>query len=235
LTQYSHTTIIWGYYRDVDPPILKCGIELKKGASMLKKLLLAGACLAGFATASNAATLFTDNFNANSTGLNGIPLGWAVSNGTVDLIGNGFFDFYPGNGIFLDMDGSSGDAGRIDTVLNFNVVAGSSYTISFDYGVNGGAAETLDFGLGSNLFSLAIPAGGIASLTPYSVTFLALATETVSLFFEGQGIDNQGPVLDNVLLEQNVSAVPVPAALPLLAAGLGALGFVARRRRKTAA
>jgi hypothetical protein len=133
------------------------------------------------------------------------------------------------------MDGSTGDAGRIDTVLNFNVVAGSSYTISFDYGVNGGAAETLDFGLGSNLFSLAIPAGGIASLTPYSVTFLALATETVSLFFEGQGNDNQGPVLDNVLLEQNVSAVPVPAALPLLAAGLGALGFVARRRRKTAA
>jgi hypothetical protein len=74
LTQYSHTTIAGGYYRDVDPPILKCGIELKKGASMLKKLLLAGACLAGFATASNAATLFTDNFNANPTGFDGTPL-----------------------------------------------------------------------------------------------------------------------------------------------------------------
>lgn len=31
-----------------------------------------------------------------------------------------------------------------------------------------------------------------------------------------------------------VSAVPVPAALPLLAAGLGAFGFIARRKRKAA-
>ena len=70
------------------------------------------ALLAG-ASAAQAATVFSDNFNSDSLGLNYTAFvnGWSVSDGTVDLIGTGFFDFYPGNGNYVDLDGSSSNAG----------------------------------------------------------------------------------------------------------------------------
>ena len=40
---------------------------------------------------------------------------FSVTNGTVDLIGNGFFDFYPSQGRYVDLDGSTGNAGLLGT------------------------------------------------------------------------------------------------------------------------
>jgi hypothetical protein len=196
---------------------------------MFKKILLASAMLAAGITSAQAVTLFTDNFNGEALGINKPALAnWSVSNGSIDVIGPGFFGLY-GPGRYIDMDGSTLNAGRIDTTQTFNVSAGKTYTISFSYGKNGIAAETLNFGLGTLTGSLVLAAGGIGSLISTSYSFLATSNQSnVSLFFEGLGGDNRGAVLDNVSL----SAVPLPAALPLLLAGLAGVAGLGRLRRK---
>lgn len=53
----------------------------------------------------------------------------------------------------------------------------------------------------------------------------------LTLRFSAGGLaDEIGGLIDTV----SINAVPVPAALPLLLTGIGALGFAARRRRKAA-
>ncbi len=197
---------------------------------MFKRFMLTAVVLAAGAVSANAATLFTDNFNADPLGLNSTPSGWTVSGGTVDTIGTGFYDFYAGNGNYIDMDGSSNNAGRIDTVATFNLIAGQTYTIKFDLGKNNVSTETLNVGLGSSLLqTIVMAAGAVPSFVQQVVTFLAVSNESgATLHFEALGNDNQGPVIDNIEL----SSVPVPAALPLLAAGLGLMGFMGRRMRK---
>lgn len=63
-------------------------------------------------------------------------------------------------------------------------------------------------------------------------------TNVVGLLFEasgsnGTGINDFEFVLDNIAV--NMSAVPVPAGLPLLLIGLGSFGLVSRRRKQPSA
>ena len=85
---------------------------------------------------SQAATvLFSDDFNSDTLALNGTPTGWKVTSGTVDIIGkNGvttLFDLLPGNGGYIDMDGSTMHQGTMRTVQTFNFVPGQTYTLSY--------------------------------------------------------------------------------------------------------
>ncbi|MEZ5560441.1 MAG: hypothetical protein R3E86_18090 [Pseudomonadales bacterium] len=61
---------------------------------------IAAISLAG---AANAAIIFSDNFDGENGGVGALNYNsfahWTVLDGTVDLIGNGFFDFLPGNGL----------------------------------------------------------------------------------------------------------------------------------------
>jgi hypothetical protein len=200
---------------------------------MFKTSALAAVLGLTLSSAASATVIFADDFDSNTGVLNGTPSGWDVSNGTVDIIprsSDGAFNFFPGNGLYIDMDGSTGNAGRIDTVATFNAVAGYSYSISFDYGRNGSGTETLTFGFGGSSFTLVIDGTNSLSnaFTTFTLTFTALTTGTSTLFFEAAGSDNQGPVIDNVSL----AAVPVPAGGLLLLGALG--GLAALRRRKTA-
>jgi hypothetical protein len=115
---------------------------------MFKKFLLASAFLVGGTVASHAVVIFADNFDANTIGNNKTPAGWVLDYGNVDIIGAGSFNFYPGNGRYIDMNGSSRQSGGIHTLNTFNFLAGKTYTVSFDYGnnpksANNGSTETL--------------------------------------------------------------------------------------------
>ncbi len=206
---------------------------------MFKKFLLASAFLVGGTVASHAVVIFADNFDANGTGINKTPANWVLDYGSVDVIGTGFFPFYPGNGNYIDMNGSTQQSGGIHTANAFNFLAGKTYTVTFNYGnnsnsANNGSTETLVASVLGFPGITINQVGSIANFITTSFSFTALADFSSALYFAGSGTndgDNGGIILDNVSL----STVPVPAALPLLAAGLGVLGFAGRRRRAKSA
>lgn len=195
---------------------------------MFRKSLLVLGLLA--AANANAAVIFSDNFDSNALALNGIPNGWTVDNGTVDIIGKKnnvvSFDFIPGNGAYIDLDGSSSDAGKLYKNFNFN--AGLTYTVSFDLaGNHRGSSDTVqvNFGSAQQSYTLASATG----FTNYSLSFTAANTGPYQLSFENiykntRG-DNIGLLLDNV----KISAVPLPAASWLFLTSL--FGFLGLRRK----
>ena len=203
---------------------------------MIKQAILAATLVVGATVSANAVpvTLFEDNFDGQSQATNASLNGWTVSNGTIDVIGApNFFNLYPGNGNYLDMDGSNLNGGKISTVQTFDILAGVEYFISFSYGKNEQngnlTPESLNFGFDTlTPLNLALTAASIGSLVNVTYSFIsATGANDVSLFFEDLGGDNQGVILDNVKL----SAVPLPAAAPLFLMGLAGLGAMARRRR----
>ncbi len=206
---------------------------------MFKKFLLASALLVSSTVASHSAVIFSDNFNSTIQGVNTTPTNWILDNGSVDVIGTGYFDFYPGNGNYLDMNGSTGQSGEIHTSTAFNFLAGKTYTVEFSYGNNANSANN---GSTESLVAsvLGFPGvtinqvGAIANFLISSFSFTPTSNFSSALYFKASGTndgDNGGLILDNVSL----SVVPVPAALPLLAAGLGVLGVAGRRRRAKSA
>jgi hypothetical protein len=191
----------------------------------IKKVLL-GLLLATTAISAHAATVFSDNFDANALSLNSTPTGWAVTQGTVDTIGDSnFFDFLPGNGRYIDLDGSTSDAGVLSKV--FSLTAGTKYTVSFDLAGNrrgaGNDVVNVGFGTTSTTYTLNSTDG----FANHSLVFLPASSGNYTLSFGDTGFDNQGALLDNVVVN---SVVPVPAAIWLFGSGLA--GLIAAKRKK---
>lgn len=197
----------------------------------MKPILLACAILAATAGLASARTVLADGFETETAGGNAALSKWAVVSGSVDVVGTGFYPFY-GPGRYLDLNGSTGTAGRIERVLT-GLVAGKTYTLGFDYGVNPWGAtrtERLSFGLGGfeDAIDIRRPA---EQLIAVSYSFVASASSAVLFFADGGTTpgDNGGPVIDNIV----VATVPLPASAPLVLAALGGLGLL-RLRRKAA-
>ncbi|WP_395022934.1 hypothetical protein [Dongia sp.] len=112
--------------------------------------------------------------------------------------------------------------------------AGLGFTsISFDLGGFPNIDKTTAFRLydaGWNLL-LSDDTFAISGTTGGLVT---LAVNTTALYFQ-MGDDWNTGVRSLSFQTAAVATTPIPAALPLFASALGALGFAARRRRKTAA
>lgn len=177
--------------------------------------------------ASARADIFSDNFDTENGGVgitnyNGLT-NWTVTNGTIDLIGNGYFDFLPGNGLYIDLDGSSFDAGDMMSMNIF--LSPGSYTLYYDLAGSQRSASPVDavnvtFGTAPTVNHTGLNyTDGFAT---YSINMTVTIAGNYTILFQDLGTDNQGALLDNVRV------VPTPGAAALLGAGLLASG---RRRR----
>lgn len=196
----------------------------------LRTAIAAAALAVAALPAAHAASIFGDTFDAeNGTNpvLNyGSFAQWDVTDGTVDLIGNGYFDFYPGNGLFIDLDGSTGNAGTMTTKSALALGPGT-YTLSFDLGNNGGGSNTMDVALGS-VFAESFTRAAMPAFEKVSRTFTVASGTSAYLSFAQFGADNQGLVIDNVDVSR---VVPEPSTYALSALGLLAAGALVRRRK----
>ncbi|HXG23760.1 MAG TPA: hypothetical protein VNJ09_04325 [Chthonomonadales bacterium] len=172
-----------------------------------------------------------DDFNAEALGLNQTLDNWDIIDGSVDVIGDGVYDFYPGHGRYLDMDGSTGNAATIVTKSSFGA---GDYTLMFSLAGNArGGSDSMTVSLGpySEVFNLAFNA-------PFTVyTRDVTLTSSSKLMFDHAGGDNSGIILDDVKLSLRQQppppgVVPEPSALLFGIAGcLAAASGICRRQK----
>jgi hypothetical protein len=177
-----------------------------------------------------AAPILQDNFNTENGGAGVLNYtgftNWTVSNnGTVDLIGNGYFDFYPGNGLYVDLDGSTNQPGLFSSKTTF---APGTYLVSFNLGDSyynnpdyNYPPNTVSITMGN--FTTSITRDSSDNLDPF--VYHVTISQAGPLTFQNDGNDNVGAILDNV----TVSAVPEPISLILF--GLGLVGLAGIRRK----
>jgi hypothetical protein len=133
-----------------------------------------------------------------------------------------------------DMDGSTANAGRIDTKTTFHLAPGDyvpSFSASGNQRLSTSVNDSMTFGFDGITSSLAMPDPN-APFSTFTLPFTLSATTPGTVFFEHAGGDNVGIILDNVVLEsRETQGVPEPSVLLLLglAAAAGAIEF--RRRR----
>jgi hypothetical protein len=199
----------------------------------LKSLAVLAAFLAGVALAqsAHAAVIFSDNFNGETQGLNYTGFSqWSVTVGSVDAIGTGFYDFYPGNGNYIDLNGSTNQNGQLTSNLVFGA---GTYTLSFllggskggDQGVDLPNSKTTLITLGN--FSTSITLAPNAGLTSQSFTFFTTGGDLVFTSLPG-GNPNVGNILDNV----QVSSVPEASTWIMMLIGFAGLGLITYRRTR---
>jgi PEP-CTERM motif len=187
-----------------------------------------------FGVCAHATVLLNDDFDTENGGVGQLnyfnfanfTVANEASGGASDLIGNGFFDFYPGNGLYVDICGSAVTCGILTTKQTF---AAGSYTVTLNIAgnarVNGTDAVDVSFGSFS---------------ADYPLTEFQMATEVEDVTLSGPAqlaISDQGlfgPDIGDILLSVEVqtaaAAVPEPASLALLGVGLLAFAVVRRQR-----
>lgn len=202
----------------------------------MRKALLLAVALATVAVlvpagSASAIPIFSDNFNSENGGVGILNYtgftNWDVTGGgTVDLIGNGFFDFYPGHGLYVDLDGSTGNAGTLSLKSSVGPFTAGNYVLTFLLGGSTrGDTNTVDVVVGGASQSFTLASGD--PLASRTIPFNLAASGPLNLTFHNLGGDNVGLILDNV----SIDAVPEPATLVLLGSGLTALALRRRRRQ----
>lgn len=203
---------------------------------MYKNLGFASAALALFALAAPAsASIIPDQFNSENGGVGTLNYsGFAdfnVTSGSVDLIGAGYFDNFPGNGLYVDMAGTTGQFGALTTKT---IYAAGTYHVTLGLGgtIYSGISDgvSLDWGTGS--WSSGDLAGLTAQTFDFDITLDAASAITISDLGHS-GNANIGATLFGLTVEPSrQDAVPEPLTLSLMGAGLAGMGAFRRRRAR---
>ena len=201
---------------------------------------LVAATVVCLSSGASAGIVFSDNFDSYVGGLNWNPAAetpsapWvAPPPGTVDLIGAGIgWDYFPGNGRYVDLNGSNGVQGTLQTVMSF---APGWYTVSFalggnmvgpNYGDLAPKTTTISLGDWSVSETLAYNAG----LTPYSFTFHTNLSGPLTFTMGDEAPAWPNLYIGNILDDVQVAAIPEPSSWALLIVGFMGVGFLAYRR-----
>ena len=209
---------------------------------IMKILFLVAALAVAFSGKAGASELVVGgNFESPVVGgpsylLDVTPTGWV---GTGDLTGQGYAGAVSsGNGnqwLDLNPDVSAGTG----ISQSIHVTAGTTYDFSFLYngggGTNGvGATTQISFLisgiLSGNVSTAALNVYNGSPWQSYSYVFTPITSANVTLSFLPNGVWFGG-FIDDVSVA-SASPTPLPAALPLFASGLGAMAFLARRRKQ---
>lgn len=217
---------------------------------MIKILLLAvGLLTAGSTLAANLVTNggfentagFVDNGqNTMSLGAGSTTMtGWTVINDTIAWIGDpNPFGPSANEGVrFLDLTDYSTGAPFGGVRQTIVTQIGAVYDISFDVGAFGGTSR-VQFTAGSFIAPLASASSTSgSSWTTFNSSFTATGlTTTIDLLGMAASANGNYIGLDNVVVTLNhvANPVPEPETYAMMLAGLGLLGFVARRRKQKA-
>jgi len=197
--------------------------------------------LAFIAGPANAGPVFFDDFEDDSLVLGTMDLtNWTVVKPNVDVIGTdgtgSSYDFYPGQGRYLDLDGTTGATNAtIETDFVFGL---GSYRLTFLLANNpngGTAVNVLKVSLGDSQCTFATT--GYMPFETRACTFATTGGTRLTFSQEGQA-DQQGSLIDDVSIEtldvNPNAAVPEPASVATILSGLAAIGIARWRHSRRA-
>jgi WD40 repeat protein/predicted Ser/Thr protein kinase len=126
---------------------------------------------------------------------------WNVTRGSVDISGNGFNDVLPGNDLYLDLDGTTGTAVRLESKAAFDLRPGADYELRFDLAGSQGddGNNTVHVSL-EDAFQEDFTLPGNAPFRTITRTIKVNQLTSAKLVFDHDGGDNAGLHLDNVKL-----------------------------------
>jgi hypothetical protein len=199
-----------------------------QATKFMKSAALAALLVAGAAQASPVELVVNGSFEAETIGNNSwyniaSLTGWSNTAGGIELRNNVEGTAVDGfNFVELDTSGNS------DIYQTLNTTAGQYYTLTFQYsdrinvpvssqGLSVSLNDSVVTGVGSS-------GGGWAN---GSYTFKANGQTKLTFTATGTS-DSLGTSLDNI----SVTAVPEPETYAMMLAGLGLVGFAARRRKQ---
>lgn len=127
---------------------------------------------------------------------------WNVVDGCVDLHGNGFFDVQPGNGLYIDLDGSCSKAGTIESKTAYQLEPGT-YVLEFYLAGNQqiDAADSVVVSLG-DLFQKEIRLERREPFKLFTQEIQVGQATSAKVRFAHAGADKQGILLDLVRLRR---------------------------------